>query len=390
MTMDFNLSSQYEPVFGIEPNTALFHSNISTSNRQQVLTKGTCMTKTKKKSKYRVDVRLPDGRRVSKVFDRKYDAEKFKTEMQIEKLRYESSGITINNLITFKELSDDWFQNEVKNRKSPQTQRNYAADLKNYINPIVGSIRLRDLNIRHARAIENNMLDLGKHPRTINKVMMVFKTVLNDAVRSNHLLKNPIKGYPELKEPPRDLTYWSKEEIRIFLDYVKNDPFYDLYAVTLNTGMRLGEALGLMWDKVDFVNGQIIVSRSLGRSGLKHTTKTHKARFIPMNANVKTILEKCFKMRLNDSFVFADSKGSHLDYNHVTERHFMVAQRESGLKKIIRFHDLRHTFASHFMMNGGNLYTLQKLLGHTDIQTTMIYAHLDADFLKEAINLIIF
>ncbi len=220
--------------------------------------------------------------------------------------------------------------------------------------------------------------------------MMVFKTVLNDAVRLNNLLKNPVKGYPELKEPPRDLTYWSKEEIKTFFEYVKNDPFYDLYVVTLNTGMRLGEILGLMCDKVHFVNGQIAVSRSLGRRGLKHTTKTHKSRFIPMNAKVRTILEKRFKERLNDQFVFTEANGDHLDYNHVTERHFMVAQGEAGLSKIICFHYLRHTFASHFMMNGGNLYTLQKLLGHSDIQTTMIYAHLDADFLRYFIDLIRF
>lgn len=384
--------SQNESVFAIEANTALLHSNTSASNRQQVLTKGTCITKTRttKKAKYRVDVRLPDGRRVTRTFERKYDADKFKTEMKIEKIRFETTGFTIYNQITFKELSDDWFQNEVKNRKSAQTQRNYFADLKNYICPIVGLIKLRDINIRHARAIENNMFELGKHARTINKVMMVFKTVLNDAVRSNHLLKNPIKGYPELREPPRDLTYWSKEEIKIFLDFVKDDPLYELYVVTLNTGLRLGEVLGLKWDKVDFVNQQIVVSRSLGRSGLKNTTKGHKTRFIPMNGKVKDSLQKLYKERLNDEFVFATEDGNHLDYNHVTERHFMVAQREAGLTKIIRFHDLRHTFASHFMMNGGNLYTLQQLLGHSDIQTTMIYAHLDADFLRQSIELIRF
>ncbi len=348
------------------------------------------MTKTRTKAKYRVDVRLPDGRRISKVFDRKYDADKFRTEMKIEKLRFDSTGITINNLIPFKDFAEDWFQNEVKNRKSLQTQRIYIGVLKNYIYPILGNSKLKEVAIKHARAIENHMLELGKHPLTVNKVIMVFKTVLNDAVKSNNLLKNPIKGYPELPVPPRDLTYWSKEEVKTFLDFVKNDPYYDLYVVTLNTGLRLGEILGLLWDKVDFVNGQIVVSRSLSRSGLKNSTKTNRTRFIPMNAKVKTILEKRFKERLNDQFVFAESNGDHLDYNHLTERHFMVAQRESGLKKLIRFHDLRHTFASHFMMNGGNLYTLQKLLGHSDMQTTMIYAHLDSDFLKQSVNLIRF
>lgn len=154
--------------------------------------------------------------------------------------------------------------------------------------------------------------------------------------------------------------------------------------------MRLGEILGLCWDKVDFENNQIVVSRALGRSGLKQTSKTHEARFIPMNANVRAIFEKRFKTKINDSFVFGKNDGSHLDYNHVTERYFTKSQVDCGLSKIIRFHDLRHTFASHFMMNGGNIYTLQKLLGHKYIQTTMIYAHLDKNFLQKEIGLIDF
>lgn len=370
---------------------ALSHSNNSKRNRQQVPTQGTCMTKkTTKNKKIRVDVRLPDGKRITKVFTRKTDADKFKAEMAIEKYRFEASGISFNNHIKFKDFSSEWFATEVKGRKSDQTQRNYDSDLRNYILPIVAEVRLRDLNIYHARQIENRMLDKKKHPRTINKVLTVFKTILNDAVKSNHLLKNPIKGYSQLKEPPRTISFWSKDDISSFLNYTRLDPFHDLYVTTLNTGMRLGEILGLCWDKVDFGNNHIVISRCLGRSGLRETTKTHEARFIPMNVNVRAILEKLHRSKINDSFVFCKSDGSHHDYNHVTERHFTRSQLELGISKVIRFHDLRHTFASHFMMNGGNIYTLQKLLGHKDIQTTMIYAHLDKDFLQKEIELINF
>lgn len=185
---------------------ALSHLNSGKRNRQQVPIKGTCVTKTRNK-KIRVDVRLPDGKRITKVFHRKTDADKFKTEMAIEKIRFESSGISFNNHIKFKDFAKEWFDSEVKNRKSLQTQRNYGSDLKLYILPIVGEIRLRDINIRHARLIENNMLDKKKHPRTVNKALTVFKTILNDAVKSNHLLKNPIRGYAELKEPPRTILF---------------------------------------------------------------------------------------------------------------------------------------------------------------------------------------
>jgi integrase len=348
------------------------------------------MTKKTTKKSIRVFMRLPDGKRVTKVFHRKTDADKFKAEMQIEKYRFESSGISFNNHVLFKDFANEWFEMEVKGRKSLQTQRNYGGDLKNYILPIVGEFKLRDINIRHARLMQNNMLDKMKHPRTINKVLTIFKIILNDAVKSNHLIKNPITGFPELRVPPRMIKFWNKDEVARFLEYTRLDPLHDLYATTLNTGMRLGEILGLCWDKVDFVNNHIVVSRCLGRSGLKQTTKTHEARFIPMNANVKAIMEKLHKTKINDSFVFCKSDGSHLDYNHVTERYFTKSQLELGLSKVIRFHDLRHTFASHFMMNGGNIYTLQKLLGHKDIQTTLIYAHLDKDFLQKEIELISF
>lgn len=348
------------------------------------------MTTIRTKKRIRIDIRLPDGRRISKVFHRKTDADKFKAEMAIEKYQFEATGISFNNHIKFKEFANEWFALEVKGRKSLQTQRNYDSDLRNYILPIVSEIKLRDINIRHARLMENNMLEKNKHPRTINKVLTVFKTILNDAVKSNHILKNPIKGFAELKEPPKTIMFWTKDEVDQFLVFTSNSPLHDLYVVTLNTGMRLGEILGLCWDKIDFGNNQIVVCRCLGRSGLKQTTKTHEARFIPMNSKVKGILEKLHKTKINDSFVFCKSDGSHLDYNHVTERYFIKAQTELGLSKIIRFHDLRHTFASHFMMNGGNIYTLQKLLGHKDIQTTMIYAHLDKDFLQKEIELVSF
>jgi integrase len=389
---DLNEPCHSEP-HTITKDHALSHLNISKRNRQQVPNQGTCMTDQKKKTKtkrIRVDVRMPDGKRISKVFNRKTDADKFRTEMQIEKYRAQASGLSFNNHISFREFATEWFETEVKNRKSDQTQRHYSGDLKKHIFPIVADVKLRDINIRHARQIENKMLGDNKHPRTINKVLTVFKTILNDAVKSDHLLKNPIRGYAELREPPRMIKFWTKDEASRFLEYTRLDPLFSLYVTALNTGMRLGEALGLCWDKVDFENNQIIVSRCLGRSGLRETTKTHEARFIPMNRSARVLLESLYNKRVSDKFIFCKSSGDHLDYNHVTLRNFKRSQVECGITKVIRFHDLRHTFASHFMMNGGNIYTLQQLLGHKDIQTTMIYAHLDKNFLQKEIELVSF
>lgn len=111
-------------------------------------------------------------------------------------------------------------------------------------------------------------------------------------------------GEPENISANRLILFWTKEDVSSFLNYSRLDPFHDLYVTTLNTGMRLSEVLGLCWDKIDFENNQIAVSRCLRRTGLKETTKTHEARFIPLNVNVKAILEKLSKSKIIDSFVF--------------------------------------------------------------------------------------
>lgn len=345
--------------------------------------------KSKKKKKYRVDVRMPNGKRVTKSFDRKYDADKFKARLLMEKEQVKECGVYTPQDLKLKEFAKIWFEEQVKTRRAVKTQLCYRSDLKNYILPLFGEVKISHIKFNHVRKLENTVLQTGKSARTVNKVVMILKTILNDAVKLGHLPKSPIKGYPPLKEEPRHLTFWDKQEIKQFLEINKNDPLIDFYIVALNTGLRLGEICGLCWDRVDFNGGNLVINRSLTREGLRNTTKSHKGRYVPMNSTIRPILEKRFKTKISE-YVFCTDKGKPLPYEHVTQRSFKKAQKRAGLTKIIRFHDLRHTFASHFMMNGGNIYTLQKLLGHSDISTTMIYAHLDDQFMKQATEILNF
>lgn len=159
--------------------------------------------------------------------------------------------------------------------------------------------------------------------------------------------------------------------------------------VALNTGLRLGEICGLCWDRVNFESGSITISRTLTREGIKNTTKTHKARHIPMNTTTRAVLLKRFKSKTT-KLVFHTPDGNSIPYDHFTQRDFKKAQKHAQMENMIRFHDLRHTYASHFVMSGGDIYVLQKLLGHSNIETTMIYAHLDERFLREASEIINF
>ena len=124
------------------------------------------------------------------------------------------------------------------------------------------------------------------------------------------------------------------------------------------------ENYGLLWDRVDFERNQITVSRIRDKEGLKETTKTNLKRIIPITEDVKEVLQSLLKTN-HLKFVFAKRNGNPIDYGHLIGT--LRSHKKGGFTKFIRFHDLRHTF-SQFVMNGGNLFDLQKILGHSKLK----------------------
>jgi integrase len=125
------------------------------------------------------------------------------------------------------------------------------------------------------------------------------------------------------------------------------------------------------------------------RNGLGDRTKTVKSRrYIPMNAVVKNHLLELKEASQKD-LVFVDKAQGGFDVDHLY-RDFRLFLKQAGIENTFRFHDLRHTFASHFMMNGGNIYDLQKILGRTSLEMTQRYAHLAPEHLVRASNVVSF
>jgi len=109
-----------------------------------------------------------------------------------------------------------------------------------------------------------------------------------------------------------------------------------------------------------------------------------------MNKVVKAVLLQLHERRPgHHQYVFTRENGEPIDVQHVY-RDFLWAMKRAKMEKKIRFHDLRHTFASHFMMKTGRAYDLQKILGHTDFKMTQVYAHISLEHLVEANQLIHF
>ncbi len=107
------------------------------------------------------------------------------------------------------------------------------------------------------------------------------------------------------------------------------------------------------------------------------------------NDQLKSFFLELRKLQRDPKFVFVDPNGDPYSPDHFNQRHFKGACERAGVREL-RFYDIRHTFASHFMMKGGNLFELQKLLGHANIEETMIYAHLSPEHLEKASQIVNF
>ena len=175
-----------------------------------------------------------------------------------------------------------------------------------------------------------------------------------------------------LKEENHKLRFLEKEEI-IKLIQCATGLHKPLITVAVFTGVRRGELLGLKWRDLDFNQGLIHLL----------VTKNGKQREVPMNEQVRQALLSIRK-HPKCPYVFVKRNGEPLKD---VRRGFTAALKGAGIKDF-RFHDLRHTFASQLAMSGVDLNTIRELLGHSDLKTTLIYAHLSKDHKLRAVKLL--
>lgn len=201
--------------------------------------------------------------------------------------------------------------------------------------------------------------------RTVNLELSVLRHLLNRAIAWDYLVENPMRKVDFLKVPARDTRFLSAEEVQR-LRLACPPHFLPVVELALNTGMRRGEILGLNWGDVDF-----------GRKSIRlRETKNGSVRYVPMNERVQEVLAD-LRRRTKGSAVFLTALGKRhplKDFRTVWES----TLRRAGLPHT-RFHDLRHTAASHMVMAGVPLVVVKEILGHKSFAMTLRYAHLSQE-----------
>lgn len=207
---------------------------------------------------------------------------------------------------------------------------------------------------------------------TICNELTLFQQIWNFAIDIGSASNNPVKKTPRPKVPKgKQPRFLKKEEIPVFLKELKKTaPHYFWIAkFTLYTGLRRSEILQLKWEDINFGQMKLRVKDGKG----------DKSRDIPIHPMAKTALDSYYeefgKGREKSGLVFLSLKGTPLTRGKLYTS-FIRAGRRAGLKGNIGVHTLRHTFATHLAMANVPVRTLQDYMGHSKIETTMIYLHL--------------
>lgn len=208
-------------------------------------------------------------------------------------------------------------------------------------------------------------------PATVNRELCRLRHMLNKAIEWELLEDSPMKGLKFLRENNARQRYLTLEEARLLLNCCYARHLKATVTVALHTGMRMGEILSMRHQDLDFGAGFILIPDS----------KNGEARHVPMDSELLVLL-KSYPHRPGTDLVFSNRSGER--YKEVRQG-FQMARERAGLQDL-HFHDLRHTFASHWMMNGGDLYVLKEILGHKSIAMTQRYAHLSPAYKRDAVN----
>jgi integrase len=289
--------------------------------------------------------------------------------------------------ITVKQLGEKFAAEYTRPKiKDAETYRRRARGFfENHINPLIGARAAASVEPKDVDRLRDTLSAKGGAGSSVMQVLAALSKAFNWGRKQGLIdCANPVSGC-ERPGVAAVEDYLSREECGDLLVYAEmlhttfvaspdvRELLYPMIATALYSGLRKGELLGLEWSSVHLEEGRIDVRRSY-----QSTPKSGKTRYVPISPRLAPIL-RAWKARCTSrGLVFpVDGRMGREDETLALDAALNAAGCHEPKDK--PWHLLRHTFASHFMMAGGNILTLQKLLGHADLKTTMRYAHLAPD-----------
>jgi integrase len=241
---------------------------------------------------------------------------------------------------------------------------------------LVGDLKLRSITAYHVELFLSARLK-EVAPITVARDYRHLKAAFNRARKWKMLEISPFAEVRNVRVPEKPPLFLRPEDCNQLLEAIPSPQMKAIVVFGASTGMRLGEIVNLRWTDVDVAAGVI---RLTNREGF--TTKNRRSRQVPMNSTVTETLRKLPK---RCEHVFVGRKGNKLNAGWVS-RKFKSFARAAGLPEGIHFHSLRHSFASWLVQSNVPLPNVKEILGHRNMSTTLVYAHVAPEQLKESVR----
>jgi len=211
------------------------------------------------------------------------------------------------------------------------------------------------------------------------KDLINLKAAFTKAVVEGHLEKSPATLIKRIKIPERLPVYFTESEYNILINSISDPDLIDMVEFAVNTGIRQAELINLKWSQVVLKEKVIVLDNQTT------LTKSRKVRSVPLNNNAINIIESRNNCGTDSNVFLLNGKPVIQDF---LIHKFKKIVRSCKINHKLSWHSLRHTFASRLVQKGVPIYQVSKILGHADIKTTEIYAHLRQDDLINAVNTI--
>jgi integrase len=279
------------------------------------------------------------------------------------------------------------------------TQRRYRDLLHKHVIPVIGDIKLSKLSPLDVQRVYADRLSKGLAPGTVLMIHNVLHKALRQALRWGMVPRNVAELTDPPKTTPTEYHSWSAEQVADFLAVADADDYAALWRLSVLTGLRRGELLGLKWGDLDLHRGSLAVRRTRSRTasgnwgvGAPKTRSSNRSVALPqsvveaLRAHRTTQLEHRLavgSLYQDQGFVFTTPEGRPLHVNSLLLR-FNRLTTQAKLPRL-RFHDLRHTSATLSLANGTHPKIVQERLGHSSISITLDrYSHATVDMQRDA------
>lgn len=326
-----------------------------------------------------------------------------------------SSGLTIE------EWLDDWYENYSANKVKISTRVNDESIIKNYLKPNFGKTKLDKLKGKNVQSFYNDLQIKGRmdgregglSPKTIRNIHITFRRALEQAVKEELIFKNPLSSVSLPRVCKKEIEILTPVEQKDLVRNCNEHPWGMAIILTLYSGVRMGELLGLTWKDVDFEANTIRINKQLSRLKdyekdaitktklcIRPETKTKSSNrvisIVPVIMNklneykIKQEEERkefgnCYN---NFDLVFCRADGWYADPGTFREFYLDTLKKSSISHKT--FHALRHTFATRALESGSNIKVVSEILGHSSIQITLdTYSHVSRELQEETMQRIV-